>query len=96
MNTGESRTVRPRAFRDRLGKILPPVKNKYFCGNLQIIKRFCETCNLPRRRPLRRNRTRDGAAGFLAKRVALPLEQVDRFREVGGANVFGQRRVLAL
>jgi len=42
------------------------------------------------------NRTRDGAAGFLAKRVALPLEQVDRFREVGGANVFGQRRVLTL
>ena len=97
MNTGESRTVRPRAFRDRLGKILPPVKNKYFCGNLQIITCFCETSNLPRRSPPRRKQDEGRSDRVPCETCSLlPLEQVDRFREVGGANVFGQRRVLAL
>src|SRR6185369_3228730 len=31
--------------RDRLERSTTPGQNKYFCGNLQIIMRFCETPN---------------------------------------------------
>jgi len=33
---------------------LPPGQNKYSCGNLQIITRFCETLSRPCSKPPRR------------------------------------------
>ena len=42
--TGKSQAGRLRSIRSlEIRNYYPPGENKYFCGNLQIITRFCET-----------------------------------------------------